>query len=359
MFKKLFFLTLLTFITVEVFSADYTFAFGYLKNSSKDKSYDYLEKVFSNSLVSSFKGRDIDLLRASEIESELEKKDLKLLYEYSEDQLIDLCDIIDADYFMYGSFIPLDDYYVRLVISIYSRNTDELFTFETIGKLETEIFSLIDTLSAVLFNAASSRVYYKKDVIADNSKLSIITNLEASEMNEMYSVFMGSNFEISTVQSTDLENSVSSDELQYFYDLISSKNSLKKLKDSELKKETNFIYGSWMDAAQSQQTKQDNNYINFYYYDYPESKKKALENLSKSTKNNDYLLIIHFNRSRTKSFVRCIDFKTGNLIWMERNITADKESKKKYKSKIMQQTDEIIKHFYLTSSSIPEEEEKK
>ncbi len=351
MLKNLILTVIIFFTAGDIFCSDVTFAFGYFKNNSKNKSYDYLEKVFSNSIVSSLAEKEITLLRPADIENKLKNKNDKLLYEFSEKELAELSEIIECDYFMYGNFTPFDNDDVKIVINIYNYNTNELFTFETLGKLETEIFSLVDFLSTVIFNAAGEKVFFKNEVIPESSKFSIISNLEPTELNEMYSVFMDKNFSISVVQSNDLYNATGSDEMEFFYNIISSKNSLKKLKDADLKKEVNFIYGSWNNESETNLIKEQNSIINFYYYDYPVSKQNALKSLSQNTKNKDYLLLIFFNPSRTKAFVRCIDFKTGNLIWMERNIEPVKELKKESKSsKVTQLTTEIIKHFQITSN---------
>ena len=150
-------------------------------------------------------------------------------------------------------------------MKIYIHDTNELLTFETIGKLEAEIFSLIDLISVILFNAASDRMYYKKDVIPEKSNLSIISNLTAAESNEMYSIMMAKGYPVSFVQANDLRNAADNNDIENFYSIVTSKNSFKKLKENDLKTDTDFVYGSWQTGEMRESVNLETGSIKYYY----------------------------------------------------------------------------------------------
>lgn len=296
-----------------------TISFGYFENKSKQKEFDYLEEIFPNSFASAFIGTDFKIQKPRKVKTILEDENIKLPKKYKEDDLILISDETDSDYLIYGHYVPLKNYYIKLVISIYSADTHELFTFETTGKLETELFDFVDSLIVTLRNVLQTQIFYKETSIPDNSKFAIITNLNQAEQNYIYSTLLSNNYRITTTGSTDLINVTYDDSLNKFYEIVSSNSSFNSPIDNYIEKNTIFYYGSWENQKDFESKKDMVDNIKFYYNDFSKNQSELFKKYRKITGNTDYLLILNFNKKRTEVSIRCIDLKSNKLIWFEKN----------------------------------------
>lgn len=322
-----------------------TLAFGYLKNETNNKAFNFLQVIFPNSfastLKSSYKGT---ILKPSTINNILKKEGLKLKYSYSNKELPKLLKIINADYFIYGSFLPQQNENIKITIHMYISKTKELFTFVDTGKMETEIFKLVDRIAIIFKNLANENLYYKNKRIIKNTNLAFITNISRQHLNEFYFPFFKKNFSISYVQNSDLNTHYNDIQFNSFTQIFTSPVGLKNVEDE---KDLEFQYGTWNNSKQIKLINKTINTLKLYYYDFPETKNKALTNLANAYNNNiDYLFLIKFNKSHNKILLRCIDMRSKLVIWYQSNIDASGKTDSNYQNI----ASNIIKQFPKLSS---------
>lgn len=138
----------LTFINVSARASD-TLAFGFFTNESKNDSFDYLEKILPNSFASALKNKyNFKVLKPGQIKVLEPEKNSPLKKEILEDELPVTTEDINADYFIYGSFKPLDNNKIQLNVTVYKIGTTDVFRFEDSGYLETEFFKFVDKIAS-------------------------------------------------------------------------------------------------------------------------------------------------------------------------------------------------------------------
>src|SRR5271157_3610837 len=120
-------------------------AFGYLSNRSGDSNYDYLETIFPNSFAGTVQNMfSAKVMKPVQINKKMAKYHLTLEKEYEPYELAALTEKLSADYFIYGSFTLLPRVMIKVNIKLYRRGTNRLFAFSNTGKMEAEIFKLVD-----------------------------------------------------------------------------------------------------------------------------------------------------------------------------------------------------------------------
>ena len=299
-------------------------AFGYLTNITKNKELSYLETVFPMSFASSIeKTFDVTTIKPLSLNKLLKKNKTILKKDYKEKELSDFLIKVKADFFVYGEFVPLPENRIKMRINLYIKSENKIFTFVDIGKMETEIFKLVDRISNSLFNYLSEKSFVVKNKIKKNSSIGILTNLHGKELNTLYYHFYKNNYKKIIGLNGNILRSNFSDEL--FNNLTEQKtkqNSISKIKKNTYLK---YITGTWSSKKHIKKMKYFQSIFNQYDKNYINTRKNFLKSLKKAYSNKfDILLIIGFDNKEDNSsnsvWVRAIELKSNNLIWIEQNI---------------------------------------
>ena len=97
-----------------------------MNNITNSREFNYLEFIFPNSFANSVSAVfDVQIKKPLELEKDLgeQKKTLKKSYEYYE--LPDLLKDIKSDIFVYGSFEPMRDNQIKILLNIYIKGYSE------------------------------------------------------------------------------------------------------------------------------------------------------------------------------------------------------------------------------------------
>ena len=302
--------------------ANPTVAFGYLSNESNKKSYNYLEIIFPNSFASSIHAIfNVHVKKPLQIKKELKKRNLTLKKYYEVFELPDLVDKIDADLFIFGSFRPLPNNQIKITLNIYMEGYNEIFKFTNIGRMETEISKLVDRITIIVINFMDQDNLYRIKKILPGTRLAILTNLEGEEQNRLLITLLKKGYYISCVQNNTIYNMIDDSEFERFKFIRTRHNSYDTITDW---RKTKFYHSSWVGIKYNQAVKYIKSIYNKYDLNYIDVKDIALENLYSSFKRRiDFLLIVGFSNSRRKSWIRAIDIREKDLIWMQSNIKSD------------------------------------
>jgi len=304
-----------------------TIAFGYLSNITQNKEYAYLETVFPISFATALeKEFEVKIIKPLSLDRLLKEKKKTLKLKYTEQELPTLVKEIKSDFFVYGSFIPLKNNKIKITISLYIKSSKKIFKFENIGKMETEIFKLVDRISKSLFTFLSDGTYLKKGKIKKNSKIALLTNLNGKELNKFYYYLFNKNYKsLIPLNGNSLKSTVENKLFKRLSNIRSSRNSfdtIKKIKeiDYDSKKIKNKKYLKKVKIIKSLHNKYDKKFIL--------TRSKFLKRLRDSYNNKlEYLLIIGFKKieddSSNSVWLRAIDMKNNNLIWIEKKIKGD------------------------------------
>lgn len=271
-------------------------AFGYITNTSKDKSYDYLETVLPHSIASSLKnssnisithtGKSIDKLREHNTE-------LKKLLTPQEAQ--ETARKIGSNFFLYGYFSPVGKNEIRITINLYSNKTGNFFTFAQIEILRAEITPLLDKITSTLINFVSGNEIYMANRIQKKAGIGFITDLSPTEMNEFYLPFLKTDYRMMHIQNNSIETNINYKNIDAFYYITTEKSSYNNI--SSLEEATNA----------------DLSFL--------KQKKATLRLLEESCGGNlDYIIIIGFNRSKKSAWLRGINARTQALMWIQPEI---------------------------------------
>jgi hypothetical protein len=343
-FTLTFCITILLLFIKSISFAD-TIAIGYLKNNSDKNNLNFIQVIFSNSFVSSLKPYfDGDILKPSDINKILKKQGTKLKYNYKEHELPKLASTLDADFFIFGDFVPLANDQIKITINLYINDSKELFTFVDIGTMETKIFKLVDRITRIFNNILNKDLFYKKSIIQNNSNLAFITNISGHELNEFYLPFLQKRYFISYVQSCSLKTHYEDENFDKFKYIFMYPTGLRTIDDN---KKIFFQYGTWQNNKNIDKINNSKNFLKLYHYNFEQTQNNSLIKLVNAFKNNiDYLFLIRFNSSRTNAWLRCINMKTKQIIWFQSNIKA----KGKSDSDIENIANTMIKNFKRISS---------
>ena len=305
-------------------SAKQTMAFGYLANSSKDQNYDYLETIFPNSFANSMKNIfNVNVVKPHSLREKLSKKKVKLKKYYNPWELPELMEKTKTDLFIYGRFTPMPDNQIEIVMHLYAEGSNMLFTFTNIGRMETEIFRLVDRITVILLNFMVNDNLYLSRTIQKGSRLAFITDISGEHLNSFYYPFLEKGFRLSCTQGNSLYNRFDEDDISPFYNIKTRNNSYDSITD---RRKVRFLYGTWAgkpysdDLTVMRRTYIEND-LNFL-----KTKEKTLDSMGKALEGNvDYLIIVGFRKNRKKAWVRCIDVKSRDLVWMQTEIEGSSE----------------------------------
>jgi hypothetical protein len=292
-------------------------AFGYLENKSRDANYDYLETIFPNSFANSLRNIFyINILKPAQINKELEKGGLSLEKEYRPHELMELTERIGADYFIYGTFVTLPNDRISISLKLYGRGLNRIFSFSNEGKMETEIFRLVDRITAIMVDFLGTNNFYLSRIIPRGSKLGIFTNLEGADLNYLYCALMNGGYRVASIQGNTLRNDVPEDLLEGFKCVEASETSYQRVSDP---RSVRFLHGTWTGERYYEEITYTREAYRIYDTGYLDAKFDALARLA-AQHGIDQVLVIGFNALKSTAWVRCLDLKKRDLVWMESNI---------------------------------------
>ncbi len=294
-------------------------AFGYLANNSDERNYNYLETIFPNSFASSISNIfDVDVVKPHAINEKLSKNKLALKKEYHPYELKKLVDKIGSDIFIYGSFTPLPENRIKIILNLYMKKSHHIFTFTNIGKMETEIFKLVDRITQILINYMDREKIYRRRVIQKGSNLAVLTNISGSDLNEFYITLLEKGYRLVHFQGNQLSNNIDNKMINRFMYISSNDNTYDYITDYRTIK---FPFGSWAGPAHKKKVEKMKNIYLKYDYDYLDTKTNVISRLNSVYGNTlDYLLIVGFRKGGKEAWVRSIDLKNNDLIWMQSHI---------------------------------------
>ena len=295
-------------------------AFGFFINESGNETLDYLEKILPNSFASALKNKyNFSILKPGQIPGLTTDKDGGIKNEIiKEEDLAHITENIDTDYFVYGSFKPLEENKIKLTISVYKKGTAEVFQFEDTGYLETEIFKLVDKIAVQIKNIANDSMIYKNDTISSKSKLALITNIEGDELNSLYYEFLNSGYKLSPTQGNEIYGLIDDEQIKKFYHFSGENASFHLIHD---RKDAELSYGTWAGSEYYKSITEDRKAFEDYSFNYNKTKNEIIKKIKTfNTDAIDYFIIIGFNENRTDAWIRCLSLKDNKLIITETGI---------------------------------------
>ncbi len=316
--------TLLVFSGGSAVYADAKVAFGYFINESDNESFDYLENMLPNSFASALKNRykikargpaKIKLTNIKEgEETDFESEIIK------PSDLPVITNSVKAEYFIYGSFLPQENNRIRLRVSIYKLGTDLVFTFEDTGQLETELFRFVDRIALQIRNFIDKPMAFKADIVKEKSKVAILSNLEGTELNELYNEFLTSGYKLSMMQGNELYSCLTDESIARFFQIQTKNASYDYIYDMSL---IELLHGTWSGKQYYKEIMIERDLLKKYEARYIEQVSIVIEKLRKSDPELDYIIIVGFDESRGMAWYRCIDVKNSRLVSIEYGIEGE------------------------------------
>ncbi len=289
-------------------------AFGYLTNRSGDSNYDYLETIFPNSFAGTVQNMfNARVMKPVQIEKKMEKHGLKLEKEYAPYELAPLTEKLSADFFIYGSFTLLPGEMIKVDVKLYRRGTNRLFAFSNTGKMEAEIFKLVDRTASIMTDFILNENFFTSGVVPKGSKIGILTNLDGEDLNFLYGMFSAGGYRVAGIQANELRNNFSAHSVGFFAYSSTGENSYQMISDPRKMK---FLHGTWTGEKYYGEINYLKKIYSIYDLDYNETEAAILEKLG-ARYNLDRLLIIGFSGGKRSAWVRCIDMRSKDLIWMQ------------------------------------------
>ncbi len=297
-------------------------AFGYLHNRSGNGNYDYLESIFPNSFASSIASlHGISVLKPGIVEERLNKHGLTLQKTYAAGELPEIADRVGSDFFILGDFLPLSGNRIEIRLRICDRRTREVFSFVDTGKMETEIFRLVERISAVVATYLGQGGLYKTRAVRAGARLALISNLAGEELNRLYLPFLEKGFPVLCAQNTDIGTIIDAGAFTNFRYISTKTGSFEAAGSASRQR---FFHGPWNNTGFDRQIEESREFFRLFDSGYMETKRRTLERFLKGFRNSvDVLLIVGFSEDRRTSWLRAIDMKDQNLLWMRSNIRPD------------------------------------
>lgn len=305
-------------------------AFTYLQNRSSQKEYDYLSKILPNSLADSFRSNfGIIPVKPQEIEDILKKTNSGELKDFYNDFEIPvlLRKLPGVRYLIYGYFVPNDNGTIEIVTSVYCTNSMEVFTFSTTGKMETELFVLVDRVIKSFSTLITQDIVYSEFDIPDKSKLAFMTNIDGNDLNKFMNPFFAGGYSIISLQSNELYSSLPGDHLldRFRYTAL-SKISYDRVRSDKLIK---FEYSLSDNSKSIKYSNKLQNIVLKYYYNFPKQHEDSLKNLSKTYSYHiDFLFIVIFDDRSKSASLQCFDLRkySAKLVWFQTGIRVKESS---------------------------------
>jgi hypothetical protein len=320
MIKIISIVTIIATILIGNISESATIAFGYLENRSGDKNYDYLENIFPDCCSTSIIISGVKVIKPQAINKYLKQNfNTKLKKRYDSYELPELVRMIGSDLFLYGSFNPLPGNRIKIVLSIYFNEYKEIMTITNIGRMETEIFKLVDRITIMVINIIDK--FYKTQKILPGSRLAVLTNVDGEDANKIYYAFMKSRYRITCFQGNELSSPLNARTFDKFRYITTEDNSYTAVTDWRKLK---FYHGTWTGIEYNKRVHYLKGVYKKYDLNYLDIKNMLIGKLNQSFDNRiDHILIIGFNEEKNNAWLRCINTRKRDLIWIQSNIESD------------------------------------
>lgn len=291
-------------------------AFGYLHNKSGNGNYDYLEVIFPNSFASTIQPfLAAEVRKPLQVEEILKKRGCTLKKHYDRGELSGLAAMIGADVFISGGFTPLPRNRLEIELSLYNHRSGELLTFTNTGKMETEIFRLVDRIALIVVNFLGRESLYKTRRIMPGSGIAVLTDLDAREMNLLHHTFIKKGYRLAALQVGDLRTVVCPAVTGHFRFIQTPLCSYWNMREG---RET----GALPPMCAGEAVRLDGLYDR-HGGNHPAVEGAALERLHGSLgRGYDFLLVIGFSGNRKSCWLRAIDMKGKELVWIQSGMRA-------------------------------------
>lgn len=290
-------------------------AFGFLANETPGGAYSFIETIFPNAFARAIADRyDVEVMPPADTDGLLKKnKDfLKTSYAYYE--LPELVDKLKAQVFINGSYEVRDGKTFRISINVFTKGSNEVFTFTNIGKMESDVRRLVDRVGVIIMDFFE-KDHYKLSDIRPPSRIGILTNLENIELNCLYAAFLDRNYPVIALQGNHLKTYLGNESIEKFKYIRTGRSSFTSITDW---RKINMHTGSWANERHRHGIELVKKIYRIYDLGYAEVKDGALARLRAAFSDKlDYLMIIGFNDRRTSAWMRCIDLRDKDLVWIK------------------------------------------
>lgn len=295
-------------------------AFGFLSNKSDDPNYEYLETIFPNSFANSIQGiYKAEVLKPVQINEILKKKSLELKKDYEPYEAAELLENLDCDAFIYGSFVPMKNNTIRIVLSFYKKGSNRVFTFTNIGLMETEIFKLVDRITAVFVNFMSDETLYLSKKIAPGSRVGFVTNIDSEDLNALCSAFLSKGYRVSGIQANTVHGYLDEESIEHYKYITTRDNSFDLFTD---RRKVKYYTGTWASEKYLESVKYSKQVYYLYDLNYLATKTDVISRLGAAYGSRiDALIIAGFDKKRKTAWVRCLDMNNIDLVWMQSGIS--------------------------------------
>ncbi len=319
-------------------------AFGYLENRSGDKDYNYLENIFLDCCATSIIISGVEVLKPPVINEKLKQNfNIKLKKGYYSYELPELVTMIGSDLFIYGNFNPLPRNRIKIVLNIYFNESREIMTITNIGRMETEIFKLVDRITITVINIIHK--FYKTQKIPPGSRLAVLTNVDGEDANKIYYAFLRKRYRITCFQGNELATHLKVRTFDNFRYITTQDNSYAAVTDWRKLK---FFHGTWTGIEYNKRVKYLKGIYKKYDLKYLDIKNMLLRKLNRSFNNRiDHILIIGFNEDKNKAWLRCINIRKRDLIWIQSDIESDTLAS----DKLLNITEKVISYMSMVSKN--------
>ncbi len=313
--------TLLMFTSADSRRPKPVVAFGFLTNETGGGGYSFIETIFPTAFARAIADRyDIDVMSPADVENLLKKNKDSLRKSYAYYELPELADKLKAQVFINGSYEVREGKTFRISINVFTRGSNEVFTFTNIGKMESDVRRLVDRVGVIIMDFFE-KDYYKLSDIPPDSRIGILTNLDNLELNCLYAAFLGRNYPVIALQGNHLKAYIGNESIEKFKYIRTGRSSFTSITDW---RKINLYTGSWANLRQKRGIELVKKIYRIYDLNYPGLKDSALSRLRLAfSEKLDYLMIIGFNDRRTSAWMRCIDLREKDLVWLKDNYRSD------------------------------------
>lgn len=296
-------------------------AFGYLTNETPDGSYSFIETIFPNAFARAIADRyDVDVMSPADCDNVLKKNKAELKKTYAYFELPELVDTIKARVFINGSYEVKDKKTFRISINVFTKGSNEVFTFTNVGKMESDVRRLVDRVGIIIMDFFEKDHYRLAD-IPPGSRIGIITNLDNLELNCLYSAFLEKNYPVIALQGNHLKSYVGDESIEKFKYMRTARSSYTAITDW---RKIVMRTGTWANTHHSHGIELVKKVYRIYDLGYAEMKDGALSRLREAFSDKlDYLMVIGFNSQRTSAWMRCVDLREKDLVWIKDDYRPD------------------------------------
>ncbi len=290
-------------------------AFGFLANETAGGAYSFIETIFPNAFARAIADRyDVEVMPISDTDSVLKKNKDSLKKSYAYYELPELVDKLKAQLFINGSYEVRDGKTFRISVNVFTKGSNEVFTFTNIGKMESDVRRLVERVGVIIMDFFEKDHYKLRD-IPPSSRIGILTNLDNIELNCLYAAFLDKNYQVIAIQGNHLKSYLGNESIEKFKYLRTGRSSFASITDW---RKITIHTGSWANMKHRRGIELVKKMYRIYDLGYAEMKDSALSRFRAAFSDKlDYLMIIGFNDRRTSAWMRCIDLREKDLVWIQ------------------------------------------